>query len=360
MLIILGALVAQPTGLELHGAWRGWPTDSRWEAHPDIDNALEIEVNRQDPGGAGEFLQNRMAETGPVRYLAYEGVWYPEAGRAGATYSERAMEPNIQGLLANGRPMFLDLYGIQGYDPNQLERYVEFMAALNGAEQNYHWANVLHTGVNLPLLDQLTVRYVVLDATLPPDRDDVQALTQDLEEVFRTNHVTVYENQASFGHAWIVHDVMSIERGEALPLLTDGSVDFRKTALIEGEAPDVRPANDPSSDWACVVGYGPDGVNIDTSTDAPGFLVVSDIYADGWRAYVDGEPVDILPTNHALRGVPVPAGEHTVKMRYEPMSLELGVPISAATGSIMLVVFGLTGWRRVRSTFSGTQHPGGL
>lgn len=353
VLLIILAIFAQPTGLELTGSWLGWPEDQRWEnewiAHPGIDGALDIEVSERDIGGAGEFLHDRMDEIGPVRYLAYGGVWYPDAGHAADAYSGRGFDPNIQGILDNGRPMFLDLYGIQGYDPNQLARYVEFMTALNGTGQNYHWANVLHTGVASPLLDLLAVRYVLLDATLPPDRDDVQALTGDLEEVFRANQVIVYENPQAFRHAWIVHDVQSVERGETLPLLTDGSVDFRKTALVEGEVSDLQPATDPSKDRAFVVGFGPDAVTIDTSTDAPGFLVVSEIHADGWRAYVDGDPVDILPTNHALRGVPIPAGEHTVKFRYQPVSLEVGVPITKATGVLMLGVFVVAGWQRVRS-----------
>ena len=69
-------------------------------------------------------------------------------------------------------------------------------------------------------------------------------------------------------------------------------------------------------------------MTIRTETAAPGFLVVSEVYEQGWRGYVDGEPVEVLPTNHALRGVAVPAGEHEVELRYEPRSLRLGLWIS--------------------------------
>ena len=49
--------------------------------------------------------------------------------------------------------------------------------------------------------------------------------------------------------------------------------------------------------------------------------------------------VEILPTDHALRGIPIPSGEHTVEMRYDPLSLRLGLWISGIATVAMVVVF---------------------
>jgi uncharacterized membrane protein YfhO len=85
-------------------------------------------------------------------------------------------------------------------------------------------------------------------------------------------------------------------------------------------------------------------MSIATQTTAPGLLVVSEIYESGWRAYVDGEVVEILPTDHALRGIPLPSGEHTVEMQYDPLSLRLGLWISGIATVVMVVIFVITGW----------------
>ena len=50
----------------------------------------------------------------------------------------------------------------------------------------------------------------------------------------------------------------------------------------------------------------------------PGFLVSSETYHPGWRAVIDGNAASMVLTNHAFRGMYVPAGNHRVEMRYYP------------------------------------------
>ena len=157
----------------------------------------------------------------------------------------RRFEPAISALLVNGRPIYLGLYDIQGYNPLHLARYDEFMTALNGAPQDYHTAFLLPSGLRSPLLDLLDVRYIVQDASLPPDRDDVRALRAETRVVFRTPRVIVHERDSAPPHAWIVHDVRPVTRGEALPLLTSGVVDPYQTALVEGEPPVTAAPDEP-------------------------------------------------------------------------------------------------------------------
>ena len=57
-------------------------------------------------------------------------------------------------------------------------------------------------------------------------------------------------------------------------------------------------------------------------------LVLSEVYYPAWKAYVDGERVQIYRADHLLRAIPVPNGEHTVELRYESWSLRVGVAVS--------------------------------
>ncbi len=226
------------------------------------------------------------------------------------------------------------------------------MTALNGAPQDYHTAFLLPSGLRSPLLDLLDVRYIVQDAALPAYRHDVRTLRAETRVVFRTPRVIVHERDSAPTHAWIVHDVRPVTRGEALPLLTSGVVDPYQTALVEGEPPVVAVPQEAATESARVTAYEPDRVTIAAQAAAPGLLVVSEVYESGWRAYVDGDEVEILPTHHALRGVPIPSGEHTVEMQYDPLSLRLGLWISGMATAAMLAIFIIAGW----SWLSGRVH----
>ncbi len=259
----------------------------------------------------------------------------------------RRFEPAIQSLLVNGRPIYLGLYDIQGYNPLHLARYDDFITALNGAPQDYHTAFLLPSGLDSPLLDLLDVRYVVLDAGLPRRREDVAVLTSEAPRVHRTPRVHVLDRAADLPHAWIVHDVREVARGEALPLLTSGAVDPYQTALVEGTPPETGSPLEATVESAEVLTYEPDALTIATDAAAPGLLVVSEVYASGWRAFVNGEEVPVLPTHHVLRGVPLPAGQHNVTLRYDPLSLRAGLWISGIAAVAMLAAFVAAGWQRL-------------
>jgi uncharacterized membrane protein YfhO len=64
------------------------------------------------------------------------------------------------------------------------------------------------------------------------------------------------------------------------------------------------------------------------SSDSPTFVVHSQSYYPGWKAYVDDMPAHIYLVNGVVQGIEVPAGEHIVKFRYDPWSVKIGVAIS--------------------------------
>ncbi|HEV2108621.1 MAG TPA: YfhO family protein, partial [Thermomicrobiales bacterium] len=348
--LILALAFLQPTGQELVASGFGWSQRlplTAFEPGRVADRAVHVSLAPTDPGGAGEFLQARQAESGPFRYVGYGGLGHPDPGPWRYSYQARRLQPDVVSLLVNGRSMVLELQDIQGYNPIQLQRYVEFITALNGLRQNYHHANLLPSGTVSSLLDLLNVRYILVATNIPPDRADVVALTSGRPEVFRTDQVAIYENTTALPRAWIVHDARSVGRGDALPILTSGEIDPRQTALVEGSLQSIAPPFDPAADDARVTRYEADAIDIGTRTDAPGLLVVSEVYSSGWKAYVDGEKVEILPTNHALRGIPIPAGQHAVALRYQPASLQAGLLLTGISAPAMLVVFLASGWRHL-------------
>jgi len=71
------------------------------------------------------------------------------------------------------------------------------------------------------------------------------------------------------------------------------------------------------------------------------FLVLSDTYFPGWKAYIDGNPVKIFRANYNFRAVSIPPGKHEVKFVYNPMSVKLGVLVTSL-GIIGILVMGLS------------------
>jgi hypothetical protein len=82
-------------------------------------------------------------------------------------------DPLVGALGANNRAMTLGLQGIQGYNALQISRYPEYMTALNGYEQSYHYADIFDEELDSPLLDLLNVRYFIVPADTPPESQQV-------------------------------------------------------------------------------------------------------------------------------------------------------------------------------------------
>ena len=57
----------------------------------------------------------------------------------------------------------------------------------------------------------------------------------------------------------------------------------------------------------------------------PAWLVLTDTYYPGWRAYVNGSQAEVVPANYAFRAVRIPKGGSEVVFTYEPASYRLGV-----------------------------------
>jgi hypothetical protein len=60
----------------------------------------------------------------------------------------------------------------------------------------------------------------------------------------------------------------------------------------------------------------------------PALLVVRDTYFPGWAATVDGAPAPLWRADYLFRAVPVPAGSHTVELRFQSAALERGAIVS--------------------------------
>ena len=188
----------------------------------------------------------------------------------------------------------------------------------------------------------LNVGYVIASGP-PPDA----ALTKvaDVGEAIEPGkplQAALYRFDGALPRAWMSYSPERVsDRNAALKRLADASFDPATSVILEGEAgspaatmsppakPQVRTARTSSS-----------ALQIDVTTQAPGFLVISEWYYPGWQARLDGQPVPIERADYALQAVEVSAGAHTIVLTYAPAVNRAG----AIASVLALIVAGALAW----------------
>jgi hypothetical protein len=176
------------------------------------------------------------------------------------------------------------------------------------------------------LLDLLGVRYIV---GAPGD-----SVCLDCPVVFRTASSVVRENTQAYPRAFVVGATEVVATDQVLARLVAPDFDPRAAALIEDHGAMID-GGEPAG--AEIVEYAAEHVVVRIDTRAAGLLVLTDQYYPGWQARLDGASVPIVAADYIFRGVPVPAGRHTVAFEYRPTSLYRGALISALTVSAVLL-----------------------
>lgn len=153
------------------------------------------------------------------------------------------------------------------------------------------------------------------------------------------------ENPPGFPHAWMTFDTRVGTTEQVERMMQAGEVDLHRVAVLEEEPP-LKP-NGSGTGTATITAYESDRIEIRTTSDAPGILVVSEIHYPAWKVYVDGEKNELLQVDWSLRGVALPAGSHTVEMRFESDAFGIGKWISLLT-LILSVAAIVVLWLRAR------------
>ncbi len=157
---------------------------------------------------------------------------------------------------------------------------------------------------------------------------------------------SVYLNHNAQPRAWLVHRVESVADPVArVRRLADPAFDRAGTALLADLLPPDQPLTLPpaaETDSVMILRYAPETIDIATRSDTAGLLVLADQAFPGWSATVDGQAAPLLTTDHALRGVYLPAGAHSVCFTYAPPVFLLG----AALTLLALVVVGFLASKR--------------
>lgn len=251
-----------------------------------------------------------VAPTGPGRYPL----------RIEAVAAELSHGTRIYGVQRNVRQAVvasLDLHLADGQDPLQIARYAEFMQAAGGYRFDGYalgippfevydppWPTQQDAQPNARLLGLLHVGIVLSRTKL------VDPALQQIGQIDRTY---IYRNGALQPRAFLINPDLGAELARA-----DSQLLVTRTS--EGQ---VRP--DPAIGTATINENRPDRLAIQVVADQDAYLIIGDPWYPGWTATIDGQTVPVDRVGGVLRGLPIPAGTHTVLLRYQPLTVWLGL-----------------------------------
>lgn len=130
----------------------------------------------------------------------------------------------------------------------------------------------------------------------------------------------------------LYHDFVATRSdSEAAKIYADTAFDLRRKVVLDRSPIEFARSSESGHDSLVVVSYTENEIVVHATTDGPGILVVNDLYYPAWTAYVDGKPVTILRAFTSLRAIPVSAGRHSVRLKYESATFRWGWMITVAT-----------------------------
>lgn len=178
-----------------------------------------------------------------------------------------------------------------------------------------------------------------LAETLPPRfSDELMGVRYGIQVGDEGKSASLVANVDAMPSAYVVRKYVLARDRDAVALAMDVSSFDHRTSVVLDRLPDMEVSDVPvtEAEHPVISEYLPNAITLDISLDSPGILVFGEVYYPAWKAYVNGEKVDILRANDTMRAVPLGRGNHHVVMRYESSAVTWGLFISSA--AVLLVL----------------------
>jgi len=182
------------------------------------------------------------------------------------------------------------------------------------------------------LLNLLNVKYVVTNEQLQ---------LNDFEVVYinTTTNINVYKNNNYLPRAFIIPNakVLTLEQ-EIFDELKSDSFNPKQYIILE-EDPNVPLNNTSAYKEVGITYYSPNKITVSTNLENPGFLVLSEVWYPGWKAYDNNQELEIYKTDYTLRSIYLEKGDHIVEFVYDPDSFKYGLWITLVSLSSIFFLF---------------------
>jgi O-antigen/teichoic acid export membrane protein len=253
---------------------------------------------------------------------------------------------------------FYGMQDVRGYDSlfsTQYARYMGWIETQGMLLYNRIAPFREFSSLDSPLVDMLNVKYIITEEEIPLPK---------YREVYRDDAVRVYENLGVAPRAFTLPATATIWVDEVVDVYEAVlTYDPRYYVIVERAkegwlharqiaAPTGAEAESGVLRAQSVVAYGANEVLIEAHMDAPGWLILTDSFAPGWKAFTrplgTGEDeemeVSIARVAGNFRGVQLPESR-IVRFKYSPDSVKLGLFISFLSGMLSIFLVVVWTWR---------------
>jgi hypothetical protein len=217
---------------------------------------------------------------------------------------------------------------IGGYHAAKLRRYQELIDhRINGEIQSFGQSfqnassidDVINVFQNTPTLNMLNAKYIIYN----PNQEPIV-------------------NPNANGNAWFIQEVLLVDNADG-ELDALNTIDPQKTAVVDKKfAGQIKKQSFAPDSAASIelLQYQPVYLKYRSKTNSEQLAVFSEIYySDGWKAFIDGKPVEHFRADWVLRAMNVPAGEHIIEFHFEPKTFNRLASIDSIASLILILGF---------------------
>jgi hypothetical protein len=212
---------------------------------------------------------------------------------------------------------------VGGYSAAKLRRFQE-MIDVHLMPEMQELINGLNSGAQpdsvfgqLPAINMLNTKYLIYDLNGEP-----------------------LPNPNALGNAWFVNEYKTVANADEEIAAMKG-FNPENVAIIDSrfsENVNGKKFQKDNSGEIILTEYEPNYLKYKAKANTEQLAVFSDIYYEnGWTAYIDGEKVPHFRVDYILRGLVLPAGEHTVEFKFHPKSYYTGNKVSLASSLLLLL-----------------------
>jgi len=215
---------------------------------------------------------------------------------------------NAPGWTSESRTSYFHK-SIGGYHPAKLSIYQDLID------------KYFSQGVDQNILNMLNVRYIIYTDQ-------------------KTNVPQLAPNPYANGSCWLVKNVKLVQ-GPVQELQDIGTTHLKDTAIVQQSFSSqvVQPQWD-SLATIKLAKFDNDTMRYSFNSSKPQFAIFSEVYYPfGWNAYIDGKKTAYCKADYVLRGLSIPAGQHSIEFIFEPSTFKRSVNIAYIASFLILIFF---------------------
>ncbi len=211
--------------------------------------------------------------------------------------------------------------------------------------------------------DFKTMEFIINSATIPKDTEidfriflwqpgdyiikDIEVreildkeYKSDYKKIKNLDNPHIYLNKKYLGRFYFVENIIEVNNlEEAKKVFLSKDFNPEKSATVENFERVEKKYLYPEVNKYKIMSYNDNSVVLEVNMKNNGFLVFSDSFYPGWRAYLNNKEIKIYRANGVFKGVFIPQGKHTLKFVFFPRSFWIGLIISSVTLLALICIF---------------------